>query len=506
MLACLAASGLANPTVAPEPLWIEGTRATPQAVKLLDQLQAAEAYGLRASDYHLSLPPEELAAVLANRTGAAVRQRFATELSRAATRFAEDLHQGRIDARRAGFNLPAASAGFDTPRHVYEIATSRDVAASLAALEPGAPPYRRLKAALAQYRALAQQPGLTELPALPARSLFPGDEYAGAPQLRRLLEAVGDLPRAANSDEYAATTFDTALVAAIEHFQQRHGINVDGVVGPRTFVALTTPLAQRVAQIELAMERWRWLAAIERPSIVINIPQFMLYTVSHEAGPQMAGVEMRVIVGKTYPHMRTPVFSSRITQVVFQPYWDVPRGILLRELLPRIRTQRSLLDRYHMEIVSGQSDDARVVPVSAAAIQDLASGTLRLRQRPGPDNALGPVKFAMPNPYNVYLHATPEQALFERSARTFSHGCIRVADPAALAAYVLRDAPGEWNGSAIDAALSGTQTQRIRLERPVPVVVFYTTAVVTRSAEVLFFQDVYGHDAKLQQLLDRAAS
>jgi murein L,D-transpeptidase YcbB/YkuD len=146
-----------------------------------------------------------------------------------------------------------------------------------------------------------------------------------------------------------------------------------------------------------------------------------------------------------------------------------------------------------------------VVTASSSALDELAAGRLRLRQRPGPGNALGPVKFLMPNPYNVYLHATPEEALFERSQRTFSHGCIRVSAPAALAAYVLRDAAGDWNEAAIEAALCDTITRRVALTRPVSVVVFYSTAVATRSEGVLFFEDIYGYDRKLQSLLDAAS-
>jgi L,D-transpeptidase YcbB len=380
---------------------------------------------------------------------------------------------------------------------VRELAASPDVAATLDSFEPRPVPYRRLKAALTQYRTLSRELALLHLPPLPARSIAAGDEYAGAPQLRRLLRAVGDLASA----EDEAPTMDPALVAAVQSFQRRHGLDADGIVGPRTFAALSTPLARRVEQIELSLERWRWLSATSRPNIVVNIPQFMLIALPRDPTAAEEPLEMRAIVGQTYPHTRTPVFTTAITQVVFQPYWDVPSGILQRELLPRIRGKPALLDQYQMEIVQGESDEARVIPSSPDAIERLAAGQLRLRQRPGPLNALGPVKFVMPNPFSVYLHATPERALFERSQRTFSHGCIRVSEPAALAEYVLRDAPGDWNAQTIDAAMCGTQTLRIRLLKPVQVIVFYSTAVATQSQGVLFFDDIYGHDRRLQNAL-----
>lgn len=463
------------------PLWFSDGHPSAQATQVIAAMHTADTYGLDPADYELPLPTSDAV------------------MSATTARFVKDLHSGRIDPRSVGFHLsPATAASFDVDRVVRDLATSADVAATLDALEPRPVPYRRLKAALAQYRKLSHELAPMHLPPLPARSIATGSDYAGAPQLRRLLHALGDLPSA----DGETLAMDPALVAAVERFQLRHGLDADGVIGARTFAALSTPLAQRVEQIELSMERWRWLSATQRPNIVVNIPQFMLIALPRDPASAEEPLEMRAIVGQTYPHTRTPVFTTAIEQVVFQPYWDVPASILRRELLPHLRKNAALLDRYQMEIVQGESDDARIISASPEAIERLAAGQLRLRQRPGPLNALGPVKFVMPNPFSVYLHATPERQLFGRSQRTFSHGCIRVSDPAALAAYVLRDAPGDWNAQAIDAAMCGTQTLRIRLLKPVRVVVFYSTAVATQSEGVLFFDDVYGYDSKLQQLLD----
>lgn len=488
---------------APPPLWFEGGKLQPQAGRVLAALRDAEAYGLRSRDYELPLAAGEVEAVLAGRAEAPARDRFEAALTAVASRFVRELHGGRISPGRAGFHLPGAEAPFDAAAALRRLASSRDVAAELAASEPKPVPYRRLKAALAVYRALAARPDLTALPPLPARSVGEGEGYPGAPQLRRLLVALGDLASAAAAPPAEEDrTLDPALIAAVRRFQGRHGLEADGALGPRTFAALTTPLSERVAQLELALERWRWLSAVGRPDIVVNIPQFVLLALPREGNAPDEVLEMRVIVGETEPRTRTPVFASRITQVVFQPFWDVPRDILTRELLPRIRADRSFLDRHGMEIVRGGGDDARRVDPGAAALDALAAGTLRLRQRPGPKNALGAVKFVMPNPFSVYLHSTPEKALFERTQRTFSHGCIRLSDPHALAKYVLRDGPGVWDDVGLEAALCGKQTFRVTLERPVPVVVFYATAAATRSEGVLFFQDVYGHDRLLLRRLD----
>jgi L,D-transpeptidase YcbB len=486
-------TGVAAASAGEPLLWFAHGHPTAQAIQVLDAMHGADAFGLEPADYELKLPASDEAA----------QRGFDTVMSQTTARFIKDLHTGRIDPRSVGFHVTPATAGdFDVARAVRELATSPNVAKTIDAFEPRPIPYRRLKAALAKYRLLSRDVGPIQLPPLPARSIGAGSDYAGAPQLRRLLRAVGDLRAPDSTDLDESLRIDASVVAAVRHFQRRHGIDDDGVIGARTFAALTTSLGRRVRQIELSMERWRWLSATGRPNIVVNIPQFMLIALPREQDAAAEPLEMRAIVGQTYPHTRTPVFTTTITQVVFQPYWDVPAGILHREILPHVRRSASFLDRYQMEVVQGEGDDARIIATSPSAIQRLAAGELRLRQRPGPSNALGPVKFVMPNPFNVYLHATPERALFERSQRTFSHGCIRVSEPAALAEYVLRNAPGNWNAQAIDAAMCGTQTLRIHLSKPVPVVVFYSTAMATKSDDVLFFDDVYGHDRKLQELLD----
>jgi murein L,D-transpeptidase YcbB/YkuD len=485
-----------------ETLWLRNNRPTPQASIVLQAMRQAETYGLRPGDYELSMPATAVAAVLRSDADIRARRRFDAALSKAAARFVSDLHGGRIDPAKADFRLPRAMTHFHVARALRDLASSRDVAATLEALEPAMVPYKRLKKDLAKYRALAADPTLTQLPPLPARSIKPGDTYIGVPRLRRLLQALADLSPDTASQREGTTVFDPTLVEAIKKFQRRHGLVIDGMIGPRTFAALTTPLSQRVLQIELSLERWRWLTSIERPGIVVNIPQFMLFALPRAEEASAPVLEMPVIVGQTLTHTRTPVFVSSITQVIFQPYWDVPRGILLREILPRLREDLSFLEQNHMEIVDGRGDRAPVVAPTPEVLEALAAGRLRLRQRPGPDNALGPIKFVMSNPYNIYLHASPEQALFDRTRRTFSHGCIRVSEPAALAEYVLRNAPEDWNRQTIEAALCGTTALRVTLDKPVSVVVFYTTAVATREG-IFFFEDVYGHDRKLRKLLEQ---
>lgn len=401
------------------------------------------------------------------------------------------------------------------------------------------PHFGYLEQALVQYRALAADPSLTDLPALPARRLGPGDRYSGAPALRRLLRAVGDLPAEpvvpAPEPEPRLDAFTSAwaqwppavlqypnrtsirvpllppspappmpsappdpeildadLVAAIERFQQRHGLEVDGVLGAGTWRALTTPLARRVGQIELTLQRWRQLPPSPWPrAIYVNVPQFRLYAVdARDARP--VKLQMDVIVGRTIASMNTPTFSADMTHLIFRPYWDVPRSIATAELLPAERRRPGYLAGNNLEVVDGAG---RVVPISDSSLAAVSAGTMRLRQRPGEDNSLGRVKFVLPNSHAVYLHDTPHRELFARRQRAFSHGCVRVSDPTSLAQFVLQDLP-EWSRERIGQALLGSPNLRVDLPEPMRVYIVYGTALAREDGTVSFHDDIYGLDAR----------
>lgn len=476
--------------------WVRSGRPTPQAQELIKAFDAAERYGLSPDAYEVRLSHAELQLIASGNANAELLTRYDREISAQASRFASHLSHGRVAPRAAGFDLPAAGPD-DTQQVLQQLATSDNVETALASLEPRMVPYQLLKGALARYRQLSLDRSITALPDLPGRSLKPGDDYAGAPQLRRQLILLGDLQDTTQGAAATSSTMDNELVEALQRFQARHGLAADGTLGRQTLAALNVPMQTRVRQIELSMERWRWLGVLSRPDIVINIPQFMLYALPRRAGDQ--ALEMPVIVGRSRD--RTPIFSAAIEEVVFNPYWDVPASILRKELLPKIRKDVGYLERHHFEIVRGGGDDAKVQAPTPAVIDALADGELRLRQRPGADNALGPVKFVMPNRYSIRLHGTSEPRLFESVQRAFSHGCIRVSDPAALTEYVLANARGDWSTETIATALCGTTPRRVRLDKPVRVIVFYSTAAATASRGVLFAPDVYGHDARLEKLL-----
>ena len=479
------------------PLWIDGARATPRALGLLHALEAAQTRGLSRGDYEAGTIAARLGEL---RSSPAQAAQFDLALSVVAVRFVSDLHFGRATPQAAGFHLEVPPTRLDLAEVLRKLAVAASVKTMLDGLEPPFAHYRLLRDALAQYRELALDTDLHQLPPFEGRSLKPGETYAGAARLRRLLAALDDLPadQALKSDP----VIGPELVAAIEQFQRRHGLTVDGVIGGRTFAELTRPIAARVRQIELTLERWRWLPHFKEPPIVVNIPQFRLFAFHTRVDREAEIVGMDVIVGQSFPRSRTPVFSEEIRQVVFRPYWDVPYSITIREMLPAIRRNPGYFARNNLEIVRGPGDDAVSVSVTPENIDALATGSLRLRQRPGPDNSLGLVKFLLPNAFNVYLHATPAHELFGESRRAFSHGCIRVRDPVGLAEHVFHDQPEPWSRERIELAmLDGPDSQRVDLPRPVRVFVVYGTVVATEAGKVLFFDDIYGHDRRLEALL-----
>jgi murein L,D-transpeptidase YcbB/YkuD len=346
-----------------------------------------------------------------------------------------------------------------------------------------------------RYRTLAADPALQAF-ALPEVAVRPGDPCAGATGLSRLLEALGDLP-VVGSVRAAAPIYEGRVVDGVKRFQLRHGLEADGVLGKATRAALRVPLWRRVRQIELALERLRWVPDIgEDKLVVVNIPMFRLWGIQ----PSSAPFSTEVIVGRALK-TRTPVFVEELEHVIFRPYWNIPSSIARHEILPAVRRNSAYLQRNDMEIVDGQSDDAQVVAATVRNLERVQQGTLRIRQRPGPRNSLGLVKFVFPNDANVYLHGTPAQTLFSLPRRDFSHGCVRVADVAGLTQWVLSDLP-EWTPDRILEAMNGDKPLRVNLARPIRVILFYVTAVVTPAdGAVHFAEDIYGHDARLDAYL-----
>jgi murein L,D-transpeptidase YcbB/YkuD len=346
-------------------------------------------------------------------------------------------------------------------------------------VRPIHPEYAALQKALTQLRA-QQAAGWTPIPRV---SLREGQTHAALPALRARLGAGGYL----RSDAPASTRYDATLANAVKRFQEHHALPANGVLDRATIDALNVPLAARIAQVSVNLERWRWLPDdLGTRHLMVNVPQFHLIVRERTT----AVMDIRVVVGKRGDE--TPLFSDELTEVVFSPYWNIPETIALKETVPAIAQDPDYLSRNNMEIVDAAG---AVVPASAVPWDDeRALRAFSFRQRPGATNALGYVKFLFPNKHNVYLHDTPADALFKRVGRAFSHGCVRVEEPETLAQYVLRDQP-EWTPDRISAAMRAGEERHVRLTQAIPVHIVYMTAWVDANGGLHFQNDVYGYDA-----------
>jgi murein L,D-transpeptidase YcbB/YkuD len=488
-------------------LWTHGAKITPQAQQMLVLLSHSQELGLRPDDYDVE--PLMAAGMRLGTNGtasAAQAAAFDIQLTQSALHYLHDAHFGRIDPRRVGFELAVPRTPFDSTAVLLDIAGADAVAANAvaantvariaASVEPQFYHYTLLKNSLSQYRALARDP-----PALlvaPAHPIKVGSPYAQAQALRQTLIRLGDLaPDAAPSAD--PLRFDATLSAGIQRFQARHGLRIDGVLNSATSRALAVPLAARVRQIELTLERWRWVPEFSAPPVIVNIPQFRLFAFNSLLDRKSDVLQMDVIVGRAFRPAHTPIFVADMTSVIFRPYWQVPDSIVKKEMLPKIERQPDYLQAQHLDIVAASDEASRPLALSSETLKALSEGRLKLRQRPGPDNALGLVKFSLPNPYDVYLHSTPTPALFREPVRAFSHGCIRVSDPVALAVHVLNDT--SWTAQKVREAMDGEVTQHVRLAHAVPVLILYGTALATEDGRIFFFDDIYGHDRQLAALL-----
>jgi murein L,D-transpeptidase YcbB/YkuD len=354
--------------------------------------------------------------------------------------------------------------------------------------------YRRTLSALERYRVLMSDDDGAILPAT-KKPVERGDHYAGVPRLRRLLSRLGDLPADAVPGD--SDTYDATLVEAVKRFQTRHGLEADGRLGKGTITQLNTPLSLRVRQLELALERWRRLSYDpSRREIVLNLPEFRLR--AFDPGHQPA-LEMKIVIGQAHK-LETPILSSEVDTVLFRPYWNVPFSIQRKELVPHIKRDPSYISKNDFELVTSKGVVVAQDAVSDTLLAQLRSGKLHLRQRRGPKNSLGLVKFVFPNDYDVYMHDTPAKALFSRARRDFSHGCIRLERAQNLAEWALREESG-WRQDRIVAAMQGDESISVKLAHPIPVRTIYVTAVVAENGEVHFFEDIYGQDAALEQEL-----
>jgi murein L,D-transpeptidase YcbB/YkuD len=478
------------------PAWVEGGAVSAQGQALIRAFQDAGKEGLDPEDYDASLWDGRREALQQGGDPAVLD----VALTVNAMRYISDLHIGRINPRHVNFELSVEEKKYDLADFLRnQVLPARDVNAVLAEVEPPFPAYQRTEAALARYTELAQQGDGEKLP-VPDKAIDPGQPYAGLPQLTKFLQRVGDLPPETNTGGPPPQLYDGALVEAVKRFQRRHGLDDDGRLGRATVKEMNVPFADRVRELQLTLERWRWLPnTFSAPPIIVNIPDFHLRTLTAN---NTVAMDMRVMVGKAMK-TETPVFSRDMTYVVFRPYWVVPPGIMKRSILPAIRRNRNYLANNRYEVTTPGGKVVTTGTVTDDVLAQLQAGRLMVRQQPGPKNALGLVKLIFPNEHSVYLHSTPSTELFGRTRRDFSSGCIRVEKPAELTAWVLRDNPG-WSLERVQQAMeSGPDNVTVKLAQPVPVFIVYGTAIAYPDGEVHFYDDLYGHDARLSQALAR---
>jgi murein L,D-transpeptidase YcbB/YkuD len=479
------------------PVWVHDGQPTTQAIAVIQSLENAREKGLNPEDYDASRWPSRLDAFKSAPLDSSTVAHFDADLSANAMRYLADLHVGRVNPKHFKFAISDGQKTLDLSQFLLQkLVVAGNVAETLNEVEPPYLGYRRTEAGLATYLALAAQDHSTPLPEV-VKTLGPGDAYAAVASLAQRLQLLGDLPQNATVDT-SSGIYQGALVDGVKHFQTRHGLGADGRLGKDTINQLNVPLSFRVQQLDDALERWRWLPANFSPlPVAVNIPEFVLRVFSPD---HRIAMRMNVIVGKAVRH-ETPVFAQDMKYIIFRPYWNVPYSITRSEIIPAIEKDSGYLARKGFEVTDQSGRIVTANGVSAEVMAQLRAGKLLVRQRPGPSNSLGLIKFIFPNMSNVYLHSTPAQSLFAQSRRDFSHGCIRLEKPAELAAWLLQDQP-KWTLTAVNAAMqSGPDNQQVNLSGPIPVVIIYLTAVVEENGEIYFFNDIYGHDRSLNAVL-----
>ncbi len=458
---------------------------------LLAAIESSEAHGLDPEDFHRSHLRTLIEETAGAEPGAAARADLDILLTDAAARLAYQHHFGKVDPAdldgRWNFERPLFRR--DLVKAVGEALAGERVGALIAEFELSSPWYDALLGALARYRAIAKQGGWPTVP--PGPTLEPGMTDRRIPALRARLAMTGDWM----GGDLQSPRYDADLEQGVRRFQARHGLDVDGIIGPQAYEALNLPVEARIDQIRVNLERGRWvLRGLGEDFAVINIAGFMAYLV-------MEGRvvwEARSIVGRQY--RKTPVFRDEISYVQFNPSWTVPPGILRKDILPGARRSASFIRKSGLTLID--RDGRRVDPGSVDWSRASArSFPYRVVQFPGPRNALGRVKFGFPNRYLVYMHDTPKRGLFARAERTFSSGCVRIDNPLDFAQCLLERQPG-WSRERIDRVVATGKTRTVHLDRPLPVLLLYWTAWVDWDGQVNFRRDIYQRDGRVLAALN----
>ena len=479
------------------PAWTEKEGILPQARSLVAEINRANHEGLRSDDYHraniVSLVKmiEKKQAV-----GKTVDPEIWVDLDLLLTDafmlYSSHLLAGRVNPETIHSDWIVVNPTADLTNILRSALNSNQITKALRDLQPLHSGYFGLKQALAQYRNIAKKDDWP--PVSPGTNLRKGDTGISVQGLRERLVILGDLE---NTKKDRGDFFDEATEWAVQMFQKRHGLKSDGIVGTRTLEMLNIPIQQRVRQIELNMERWRWTPRdLGNRYLLVNIADARLWVIEN----LHRMLEMRVVVGK--PYRRTPVFSAKMTYMVINPYWNVPTSLVYRDLLPKIQKNDNYLAQQGIKVFKNWSKGAPEINPKTVDWKKIEHPNFnyKLRQDPGPRNALGRIKFIFPNKFAVYLHDTPERSGFKETHRNFSSGCIRTEKPVNLALYLLED-DHQWSREKLSAAIKAGETKVIELQRPITVHIQYWTAWVDENGRLNFRNDIYDRDRLLDQAL-----
>lgn len=466
-------------------LWTENGKITERAKAIMDAIERAPEHALDPEDYNLLTLLQGFDA-----SNVKSLARFDVGFSNSIVAFAQHLNAGRLNPKsvtRENVIYPKALAA---DRILQQARSTGNITLYLRLLAPRTPRYERLRLALLKYRKLASRGGWEILPA--GEVLKPGMVDERVPALRKRLAVTGDYVGNLSND---STVYDGDIVDAVMTFQQRHGLEVDGVIGGNTLAQLNVPIEDRIAMMEYNLERRRWMQDDYGPYYVFaNLADQVLKVVRNEKTIHAELIQVGL------PYHRTPVFTDEMEYIEINPYWNVPRSIAVNELLPKLRKNAGALGSQNFEVLRGGS----VISAHSVPWNSYSKGNfpVRLRQKPGTKNALGRIKFMFPNSFNVYIHDTPSKSKFSKASRFFSHGCLRLKDPLKMAEVLLADKG--WSRAKIDGVVASKKRTVVKLDQKIPVHIAYMTSWVNKDGSIHFRRDVYGRDKTLAKALERA--
>jgi murein L,D-transpeptidase YcbB/YkuD len=477
-----------------EVAWTRDGAPTATATAFIQQFQDAAAKGLIPEDYDAPRWADRVQA-LHDKSADAISL-FDVAMTVNVMRYISDLRIGRVNPSRFNFEVPVQDKKYDLAEFVSDnVVDATDVPKLITTVEPDSEDYRKTEQALAHYLELAKQQQEESADPLPpvAKTVSVGDAYPAVAALLTRLQLEGDASADSEPSATHSTIFNSTLSDAVKSYQHRHGIAEDGKLTSQTINSLNVPMTDRVAQLQDSLERWRWLPdPYLHARLMVNLPEFVLrgYDPDHKLD-----FTMRVVVGQVMGQHETPVFTHMMRYLVFRPYWSVPVDIARKELVPHMAANKNYLASKNFEVTNNKG-----VVLTDYTAKQVAQGAVMVREKPGPKNSLGLVKFIFPNQYDIYLHSTPAVSLFERSRRDFSHGCIRVQKPADLAVWVLQG-QSDWDLDKVEDAMNnGPDNKTVSLKTPLPIVIFYLTAIVADDGQTHFFDDIYGYDAEMQKV------